>query len=269
MGVGGFVPVTASLRQHVDKGTMNFIFGGNGFFGYFYADSAPSAAHRDSAYHVSEPGDRMAWWSTYAMDDCPTDPRHIDRDAVAAQLRERHRGWADPVVQDIITGERTTIESVYPTWTAPELPTWERDGVVLVGDAAHALPPTSGQGSSQALEDVEAFTLFLAHELRDAYRAPSETQMLTEKSAVTTAAKRYMALRQPHVKRILDHARRMQNNKRDMTVVEEWIMYAVMWIMGFFPSVMGRDLKTVTEYNIRDEVERLLEQQQSSSNSLE
>lgn len=57
------------------------------------------------------------------------------------------------------------VESMYPIWTLL-LPTWEQDGVVLVRDAAHALPPSSGQCSSQALEEGEAFVLFLAHYLR-------------------------------------------------------------------------------------------------------
>jgi hypothetical protein len=35
--------------------------------------------------------------------------------------------------------ENVDINVVWPTWTVPELPTWERDGLVLVGDAAHAL----------------------------------------------------------------------------------------------------------------------------------
>lgn len=57
------------------------------------------------------------------------------------------------------------VESMYPIWTLP-LPTWEQDGVVLIRNAAHALPSSSGQFSSQALEDGEAFVLFLAHYLR-------------------------------------------------------------------------------------------------------
>ncbi|TPR01049.1 Integral peroxisomal membrane peroxin family protein [Aspergillus niger] len=54
------------------------------------------------------------------------------------------------------TSSPTSVQTMWPTWTSPPLPTWEREGVVLVGDAAHALPSTSGQGASQALEDVEA-----------------------------------------------------------------------------------------------------------------
>jgi 2-polyprenyl-6-methoxyphenol hydroxylase-like FAD-dependent oxidoreductase len=43
------------------------------------------------------------------------------------------------------------------------LPRWHRERVVLVGDAAHASSPTSGQGASLALEDAAA----LARRLRD------------------------------------------------------------------------------------------------------
>ncbi|KAL1967008.1 hypothetical protein VTN77DRAFT_3532 [Rasamsonia byssochlamydoides] len=261
VGIGGFIPISEDLRKHIDKGSMNFVFGGNGFFGYFYSNSSPSDPNRDSAYHVSEPGDSIAWWSTYSLDEPPADPKAIDREDVTRQLRERHSRWKDPVVKKIIHSG-VQIDSVYPTWTSPELPTWERDGVVLVGDAAHALPPTSGQGSSQALEDVEALTLFLAHYLRQAYRAPLATQIQTEKQAIKTAAKQYVALRQPHVKKILDNARRMQDRKRNMSVVEEYIMYAVMWIIGFFPSIMTKSLLAVFEYNIAEEVERILRREQ-------
>jgi 2-polyprenyl-6-methoxyphenol hydroxylase-like FAD-dependent oxidoreductase len=127
-----------------------------------------------------------------------------------------------------------------------------------VGDAAHALPSTSGQGSSQALEDVEALTLFLAHELRNAYMNPLESQAATERAAVTTAAKRYVELRKPHVKKILEHAKQMQDNKRDKSLFEEYLMYCLMWIMGWFPSVVSKPLMEVAAYNVKDEVERVL-----------
>ncbi|GAM44015.1 hypothetical protein TCE0_060r19297 [Talaromyces pinophilus] len=42
------------------------------------------------------------------------------------------------------------------------LPTWTRGRVVLVGDAAHAMLPTQGQGASQAIEDAEAVGAFYA-----------------------------------------------------------------------------------------------------------
>jgi 2-polyprenyl-6-methoxyphenol hydroxylase-like FAD-dependent oxidoreductase len=38
----------------------------------------------------------------------------------------------------------------------PRLPRWWRDGLVLIGDAAHAASPAAGQGASMALEDAVA-----------------------------------------------------------------------------------------------------------------
>lgn len=42
------------------------------------------------------------------------------------------------------------------------LPTWTTGRAVLIGDAAHAMLPTQGQGASQAIEDAEALQAFLA-----------------------------------------------------------------------------------------------------------
>ncbi|CAG8891775.1 unnamed protein product [Penicillium egyptiacum] len=222
VGVGGFIPA-ADVKGLVEPGSMNFVFGGNGFFGYFFSESSVSAANRNSPYHVSEPGDSLAWWSTYEIEECP-DRKTLDMVDVTRQLRERHGNWKEPVVKRII--QSLQVENIYPTWTLPALPTWERDGVVLVGDAAHALPPSSGQGSSQALEDVEAFALLLAHHLQDGVTPRARG------NAIKAAASQYVNLRQPHVNEILEYAQKTQNSKREMGILKEYSMYAVMKIMG-------------------------------------
>ncbi|KAL4904932.1 hypothetical protein BDW74DRAFT_178502 [Aspergillus multicolor] len=224
VSVGGFI--SAEVQGLVDEGSMSLVFGGNGFFGYFFSNSDSSAPDRDSVYHVSEPGQSLAWWSTYAVDDCP-DPRNLDRGSVVEQLRERHAHWRDPVIQKILPSLR--VSSMYPTWTSPQLPAWQRDGVVLVGDAVHALPSTSGQGSSQALEDVEAFAMLLGHALQGVYPTDS-TDTLAYKAAITAAAKQYEAMRFPRVRKILENAQRMQSSKRDMGVIAEYLMYCGLWI---------------------------------------
>jgi 2-polyprenyl-6-methoxyphenol hydroxylase-like FAD-dependent oxidoreductase len=208
---------------------MNFIYGGNGFFGYFFSESNTLAQDRDSPYEVSEPGESLAWWSTYEIKDCP-DRKTLDMADVTRQLRARHANWKEPVVQKIIQSLR--VESMYPTWTSPALPTWQRNGVVLVGDAAHALPSSSGQGSSQALEDVEAFALFLAHSLRKGGAIGSQATAETQKKSINAAAKLYMAIRQPHVKEILEFAQRTQDKKREMGLIKEYSMYAFMKVIG-------------------------------------
>jgi salicylate hydroxylase len=42
------------------------------------------------------------------------------------------------------------------------LKTWHRGPVILIGDAAHAMLPTQGQGASQAIEDAEALGAIFA-----------------------------------------------------------------------------------------------------------
>ncbi len=230
-GVGGFVPYEL-VKDHIELGTMSFLLGGNGFFGYFIAESASKAPHRDSPYHISAPGDSVAWWSTYAVAECP-DAKSLDRVAVTKQLKERHKGWKDPVVQRIL--ENIEVKNMYPTWIVPQLPTWERHGVVLVGDAAHALPSTSGQGCSQALEDVESFSMFLSHALKKTYEQ-GNAEAGDIKEAITYAAKQYQALRQPRVAELLKAAQKIQDSKRDKGVMVEYIMYAFMWILGKYLS---------------------------------
>jgi 2-polyprenyl-6-methoxyphenol hydroxylase-like FAD-dependent oxidoreductase len=226
-GVGGFIS-TEEVKGLVEKGSMNLLFSGSGFFGYFYSSSAAYAPDRDSAYSVSEPGESLGWWSTYSADECP-DPKTLDMEAVASQLRERHGDWKDPVIRKIIGS--LNVKSMYPTWTSPQLPTWERDGVVLVGDAAHALPSTSGQGSSQALEDAEAFAMLLGHAIH-VVDQESSADTAAYKKAITTAAKQYIEIRRPRVQSILESAQRMQSTKRDMSWIAEYAMYCAMWIAG-------------------------------------
>jgi salicylate hydroxylase len=75
---------------------------------------------------------------------------------------------------------------VFPEWSKPPfkhcediglwqlrdidpLPTWFRGRLILIGDAAHAMLPTQGQGASQAIEDAEALGAFFG----DVDRKPS------------------------------------------------------------------------------------------------
>ncbi|XXG93809.1 hypothetical protein Hte_000058 [Hypoxylon texense] len=70
------------------------------------------------------------------------------------------REYAHPLIRQCQA--KASLDNIYPIFVMPDLPYWGRDGCVLVGDAAHALPPRSGQGASQAFEDGEALALLLA-----------------------------------------------------------------------------------------------------------
>ncbi|KAG5296237.1 FAD binding domain-containing protein [Histoplasma capsulatum G186AR] len=257
VGIGGFVPL-ADVRPDVEAGAMTIVFGGNGFFGYAPSETSPEAPNQHIPQGVMPPGKTVMWWSTYEIDECPN-PKTIDKEAVKQDLQKRHGNWRNPVIQKIISS--ANVETMYPVWTTPDLPTWESDGVVLIGDAAHTLPPTSGQGTSQALEDVECFTMFLAHYLRKAYdgKSPEEPAAVTEAEtgAISQTSKKYMEIRQPRVKDILTKSKRMENKKRNLNIIEEWLLYLVFFIMGRLPTLPW--IKNPFAYDIAEEVSHVIE----------
>src|SRR5690606_32330030 len=61
---------------------------------------------------------------------------------------------------------RTDLEAGAPvnyTWFTKHLVTgpWNRDRIVIIGDAAHSCPPTIAQGAAQGLEDALVLTELL------------------------------------------------------------------------------------------------------------
>jgi salicylate hydroxylase len=74
----------------------------------------------------------------------------------AGPLRGAFDGWHAPV-RDLV---RACL-SGFPLCTRPPLPAWSRGRVVVIGDAAHPMPPFLAQGAAQAIEDAAALPRFL------------------------------------------------------------------------------------------------------------
>lgn len=85
-----------------------------------------------------------------------------------AELRSRFGGWADPDVQTVLEHARDEDITPFPHVRGGVRPGWGKGPVTLVGDAAHAFPPGTGQGANQALEDAWALTLALSGERAEA-----------------------------------------------------------------------------------------------------
>ena len=215
-----------------DNNAMVFTFGRNGFFGY--ASGSPASANA------------LMWWSTFETDMLPSGT-NLDPVEIKAKMQERHGGWADPVVREIVS--RAEVDSIYPTWVLPDLPHWGEGGIVLVGDAAHALSPTTGQGASQALEDAQTLSLLLAEILKKTYNPDDAAAASTggayitapwvgrERDAVAQALKLFYDIRQPRVAAIAERGRKLDRGKTNMSVFEEYGMYCFFWVITHFPSI--------------------------------
>ncbi len=71
---------------------------------------------------------------------------------------------------------------------------WHKHNLIMIGDAAHAPLPTSGQGACQALEDAWHLANCLTDNARDLQRTFIKfTQIRSEKTAVITTAARGFA----------------------------------------------------------------------------
>ncbi|ETN42805.1 uncharacterized protein HMPREF1541_01963 [Cyphellophora europaea CBS 101466] len=268
VGVAGFVPSSVLTSAGQERGSMSITFGPNGFFGCGFFSTAPSSLASpltlSTAESAPEPGSTAGWWSTFAADDPwpyhtrndhgsrPKPQQDFDRDTALKDLLARHKHWKDPSVQAILRYAKDNTEKclqgVWPTWTTPPLPTWTKGNVVLMGDAAHALQPSSGQGACQALEDAETLARFLGH-----FCARKEGGGNDE--YIRRALTKYEQLRMPRVAEIYMRSQRMGKMKKDMGFVSEMLTYAVIKVMGMMHSSANERL---VAYDLPAEVDQAL-----------
>lgn len=175
LNTGGYAP---PQRTDAEPGQYEMVFGRRGFFGYAVAP------------------DGGVWW--FANPPEPTEPTHEQLTAPGPDAWRRR--LLEMVAED--HGPAADIIASTPghlrAWTTHDLPTvrhWQRDGMVLVGDAAHAMSPSAGQGASTAVEDA----VELARHLRDL--------------PVAQALAGYERLRRPRVEKIVAQAARSTSTK--------------------------------------------------------
>lgn len=139
------------VQVETEPGSYEMIFGKRAFFGYALAP------------------DGEVWW--FANVPRRDEPARGELQAVSGEERRSQllRLFADdagPAVALIrATPEVMPMSAIH---TIPHLPVWHRGRIVVIGDAAHAPSPTSGQGASLSIEDA----VVLAKCLRDSSTPP-------------------------------------------------------------------------------------------------
>jgi 2-polyprenyl-6-methoxyphenol hydroxylase-like FAD-dependent oxidoreductase len=93
------------------------------------------------------------WYAAFRSD---LGPAHVDVDTALAAARARGTGRA-PGPRRILATAVPEASLAQRIWTTPPLRHYARGGVVLLGDAAHAMTPNLGRGACEAL--VDAVTL--------------------------------------------------------------------------------------------------------------
>lgn len=241
-GVGGFL--TSAIPSFVTTNkAMVFGFGGNGFFGY--SSGGPPATQQ------------LMWWSTFETSNLP-DTKVVDPAAIKVALLQRHKHWKDPIIQEIV--QKAEVESIYPTWTLPTLPHWGTRGIVLVGDAAHAMDPTTGQGASQALEDSQTLALLLAELSKEVAKDDDEA---TARKTIDQSIKIFHEIRSPRINAIVERGKKIAGRKANVGIVAEYFMYCFLWLLNKFPaigkSILGDVNKELYGWSAKEEVRKALD----------
>jgi len=176
LNIGGYA---SDVRVPAEPGTFRMIFGKRAFFGY--------------AVHPSG----EVWW--FANPPRANEPTSAELAAISTEQ------WRKMLVDLFAEDDTPAVEIVsstpgrlsgWATYDLPSVPTWRRGTMIVIGDAAHATAPSSGQGASMAIEDA----VVLARCLRD---LPDIGQAFAA----------YERLRRARVERIVAHGARTSNSK--------------------------------------------------------
>ena len=178
INLGGYA---RGVEVDAEPGSYTMIFGKRAFFGYVLA-----------------PSGEVWWFANVPRRDEPArgEAEEITPTQWQTRLAELYAADSGPAARLVLASGTADISKASPIHSIPHLPTWHKDRIVLIGDAAHAPTPTSGQGASLSIEDA----VVLAQCLRD---------LPTPEHAFT----RFQALRRPRAERIIKQAARVNSSK--------------------------------------------------------
>lgn len=138
-------------------------------------------------------GPSRAGTNWYASFRSTLGPADID---VAGALDAARQRFADgaPAVRRVLAAATPGTSLAQRIWTTPPLRRYVRDGVVLVGDAAHAMTPNLGRGACEALVDAVTLADLLNTRPPDAALAAYERRRLVPTQALRVASAAVMRL---------------------------------------------------------------------------
>ncbi|KAI6081643.1 kynurenine 3-monooxygenase [Hypoxylon rubiginosum] len=176
-----------------------------------------------------------------------------DKQELYDMMQENKSDWPD-IVQSALEATPVDQMGFWAFHGIPPLASWLSDSkrIILVGDAAHAIPPTAGQGANQAFEDVRALATLLSELSPD---VPFEK-----------AAAQWQAYRQDRIKRVLDLT--MQMNAKRLPESERAKMPpGAIWSDQSLTRGEGGELRWLYDPDLAKEAKKWVEEIKQASQS--
>ncbi|KAK6538593.1 hypothetical protein TWF694_010171 [Orbilia ellipsospora] len=193
--------------------------------------------------------DEEADWKAYASDggklksliggvlSSPDSPWHdLAKKTIEKSGTERYRFW--PFYQH----------------TLPDKFHSEKGRVIMVGDAAHAMPPSGGQGGAMAFEDSESLAYSLAH----AYTTCPDGNLGSPEGL--EILDKWSDHRVARIKTIQLMNQRMSNMRRGGSGIVGHILFTAkiyfIWLAGLL-GLLGQTRRVINDYNSKKEMATL------------
>lgn len=140
-----------------------------------------------------------------------------------AQLQAEWGGITMEPIRSMIRHLETSNLRLWAPYEIPDLPRWHTARTCILGDAAHAVPPSLGQGAAQAFEDVGIMTRLL-----------SNRDLASHEDAFA----RFEAIRRPRVDMVRKMTAKAESNRGATTSGLGWYIKSSL-IRGAF-MVLGK-----------------------------
>jgi 2-polyprenyl-6-methoxyphenol hydroxylase-like FAD-dependent oxidoreductase len=225
--IGCILP-RSSANLPPDMNLPAFLYTPSGTFLIFAMDNTNDKIQWATSINTPERDRRHGW------DELRTSGEALQ------MLKDEYKGVTMEPIRTFVDSLSNDNLRLWAPYEVPPIPTWHTDRVCIVGDAAHAISPSVGQGSAQAFEDIA----FLARLL----------------SSPTAVAKGFPALfayfekvRRPRVKSIQDASAKAEGGRGKSGtikwILKSWGMWAGLNIFGKGGYIKG----DLFSYNVMEE----------------
>ncbi|KAJ6144113.1 hypothetical protein N7470_008008 [Penicillium chermesinum] len=162
-----------------------------------FAAAVVQFSHADLSYYRLEPGQD---WAT----------QHRIKSALRDEIRARFSKTAIPCIREIVNTKADWM--LYPVYQVPPSARWCMNRVILLEDAAHAMPPRD-ESAAYALDDAILFARILAYHRFE---------------PLTDVFDTYEGIRRDKIHKAFQESSKMWERNRDMGLLEgrvkEWTM---------------------------------------------